>query len=58
LDVREPDVPVSVVYKDIVKFDIWNLKFSGDSGKIPEKPLTCMHIAVFVEHLQCFKYAP
>ena len=54
---REPDLPFSVVYEDIIKFDIFNLRFSEALGEIPSKALTCVYIAFFMEHLQCFKYA-
>lgn len=57
LDIREPDIPFSVVYEDIVEFNIFHLKFSETVGKLLSKALTCVYIAFFMEHLQCFKYA-
>ena len=56
LDIREPDIPFSGDYEDIVKFNKFNLRFSRSLGEIPSNTLTCVYIAFFMEHLQCLEY--
>jgi hypothetical protein len=56
LNIWEPYIAFPVVHEDVVKFDIFNLRFSEMLEDISRNYFTCIYRAIFMEHLQCFKY--